>query len=59
MCHRPIDDELNWHKFLGGYDAVLSQMRPGGGLFDRERINRYNRLALAEDQDECEPDDEF
>jgi len=55
MCYRLVDEQLDQEKKLG-YNNVLDQMLPGGRLFDREHVNRWNRLALAEENDECATD---
>lgn len=52
MCYRRIDQKLDSYKRFG-YDIVLEEMLPGGQLYDREKISRWNRLALAEENDEC------
>jgi hypothetical protein len=59
MCRRRFDEELCfWRQWPGGYARVLAEMLPGGHLSDPERLNRWDRLALAEEHDVCHPDEQ-
>ena len=59
MCEaRPVDrtwDHFKNRTYWNWSDSVEEQLKPGGLLHDRESLSQYDRRALAEENDECEP----